>query len=228
MDKFWVVVRTDDGAAIHESYEPVWATSKEEVLQALMNHEASVAEKKEEKYAAFAAWKKAGDNSSDAADAYVKAARSVPVAATINGVVVCNILGTDDHMVDDYEILSDDEFFDHMARPAPTVEGEHYVKISVHPIVSIEDMDMDDLDEDGSLLISNSYLIVLKSVPDDFAEQNIIDAALDEFHDKVAIAMLENFYINAEAVPAPRVSEYREFANVFDVTYQEVPLAAAP
>lgn len=58
--------------------------------------------------------------------------------------------------------------------------------VEVVALVSWDELDPDDIDSDGNCAVDGAWLVSAKDV----------EAALDRFHDKVAIAFLEDFLIS--------------------------------
>jgi hypothetical protein len=64
--------------------------------------------------------------------------------------------------------------------------------VEVSCLVDFDELDADDLNEDGECAIDGAYLVGLTDVP---AGIDATETVLDIFHDKIGIACLEDFEI---------------------------------
>lgn len=69
--------------------------------------------------------------------------------------------------------------------------------VEVSCLVDFEDLDEEDRADDGTCLIDGSYYMMVEGVPADASDEALTERALDHFHNKIAIACLDDFQILA-------------------------------
>ena len=207
MQKFWLLSRHDDGASIYEVYEPVMARSKSEIESKIL----ACAEEVRNRYRAYHKADmelrdtKRADADPALLDAAVKrvmeAKKKVVRYVDINGFQVDQIVDGQGSICEDFEILSNDEFFTYKANRTPRLDAEgnpvRSVEVSVEPLVAPSEMHHDDLDLTGHLTVARRYLVIIEGADKDTTNYGIEDAALNAFHSEVSISGPECFSITA-------------------------------
>lgn len=109
-------------------------------------------------------------------------------------------------------------------RPYESLYGEHTVTVTVSPVVTDEELSSEDRQELGFLTAEHTFIIndlpglidsflegssqELKGMrPEEQVRHMLREAALDRFHDSVAIKVLEDFDISISAVSAKALSD---------------------
>jgi hypothetical protein len=72
----------------------------------------------------------------------------------------------------------------------------HLIIIEVSAVVDFEDLDPDDLNEDGQCSVDGSYAVNVYGARDVATAE---EAALDKFHEKIGIASLDDYMIVSRA-----------------------------
>lgn len=67
--------------------------------------------------------------------------------------------------------------------------------VEVTSLVEIDEMDADDLDDQGNPIPPGAYLMMLEGIPQEADVDDIRDAASYHFHGKIPIACLDDFDI---------------------------------
>lgn len=70
----------------------------------------------------------------------------------------------------------------------------HRIAVEVACLVDFDDLDEDDIDEDGNCTVDGSYLVTV-AAPEGTPRDHVIEVAKDLFHNSVAIACLDDFSI---------------------------------
>ncbi len=216
MKKFWIVVLHDHGDGIQETSEPVMASGKSEIDK-LISQAAEVARERYLEYndALLAAQKAVREKSSTyvakvAQRTLEQTRKNMVRYVNINGFKSENVIDSQGGTADDFQILTDDEFFNHQAKRSPALDENgnivRYVEVSVSPLVPAEEMDEGDLDEDGVLLVSSLYLISISGLAEHVSKYEVEDLALDEFFAKAPIACRENFSVTGSSVDHPKTN----------------------
>lgn len=211
MKKFWILVRNDDGMQTYENYEPVLALSKSEVEGKILEASDRIRCQFKEYNSARMRLSKATSNRAsqkeleEAQKAFLKASNRSGSHVDINGYRSTEVVDSSGSIAEDFEILTDDEFFEYKATRTPQydLDGKpmRFAEVTVQPLVGNDHMDCDDLTEGGKLNVPLRTLIVISGCEIDVSSYGLQDFALDTFHGGVAIACLDHFSIECKIVP---------------------------
>lgn len=229
MKKFWLVSRYDDGMQTNEACEPVMAKSKSEIEQKLLAYADIARESHQEYYTAQQQYQRLRFPGSrkteiDAAESrFLEAANNRAQYADINGFQVTEVVDSTGSICEDFEILTEDEFFSYKAKKSPRLDADgnpvRCVEVKADPLVGLFSMHGNDMDNLGTITVPYRSLIVIEGAEKNVSNYALEDAALEAFNDVVPIAAPENFSVTAKVSYSPN-PDYL-YGKVINIKYDD-------